>query len=76
MDPSRLLAAGLLFLEEATRAEGAGRMTQAFWKVYKAKVLQTLGGDQQEEDLQDEVVVSLARGPFFLSVIEPAWHSG
>lgn len=30
-------------------------MTQGFWKVYKAKVLQTLGGESQDEDLQDEV---------------------
>ncbi|XP_025022325.1 uncharacterized protein C1orf232 homolog [Python bivittatus] len=29
-------------------------MTQGFWKVYKAKVLQALGGELQEEDLQDE----------------------
>ncbi|XP_048357190.1 uncharacterized protein C1orf232 homolog [Sphaerodactylus townsendi] len=29
-------------------------MTQAFWKVYKAKVMQTLGGEPQEEDIQDE----------------------
>ncbi|XP_053122864.1 uncharacterized protein C1orf232 homolog [Hemicordylus capensis] len=29
-------------------------MTQGFWKVYKAKVLQTLGGELQEEELQDE----------------------
>ncbi|XP_060113463.1 uncharacterized protein C1orf232 homolog [Heteronotia binoei] len=29
-------------------------MTQAFWKIYKTKVLQTLGGEPQEEDLQDE----------------------
>nr|XP_008118775.1 PREDICTED: testis development-related protein isoform X1 [Anolis carolinensis] len=29
-------------------------MTQAFWKVYKAKVMQTLGGESQEEDLEDE----------------------
>ncbi|XP_054854813.1 uncharacterized protein C1orf232 homolog [Eublepharis macularius] len=29
-------------------------MSQALWKVYKAKVLQTLGGEPQEEDLQDE----------------------
>ncbi|XP_053254690.1 uncharacterized protein C1orf232 homolog isoform X2 [Podarcis raffonei] len=30
-------------------------MTQGFWKVYKAKVLQTLGGELPEEELQDEV---------------------
>lgn len=30
-------------------------MAQGFWKVYKAKVLQTLGGELQEDDLQDEV---------------------
>ncbi|KAH0631190.1 hypothetical protein JD844_005402 [Phrynosoma platyrhinos] len=29
-------------------------MSQGFWKVYKAKVLQTLGGELQEDDLQDE----------------------
>ncbi|XP_044290682.1 uncharacterized protein C1orf232 homolog [Varanus komodoensis] len=29
-------------------------MTQGFWKIYKAKVLQTLGGEAQEDDLQDE----------------------
>ncbi|XP_077193790.1 uncharacterized protein C1orf232 homolog isoform X2 [Paroedura picta] len=29
-------------------------MTQAFWKVYKTKVLQTLGGEPSEDDLQDE----------------------
>ncbi|KAJ7304310.1 hypothetical protein JRQ81_011856 [Phrynocephalus forsythii] len=29
-------------------------MAQGFWKVYKAKVLQTLGGELQEDDLQDE----------------------
>uniref|UniRef100_A0A8D0B674 Chromosome 1 open reading frame 230 n=1 Tax=Salvator merianae TaxID=96440 RepID=A0A8D0B674_SALMN len=29
-------------------------MTQNFWKVYKAKVLQTLGGELPEEELQEE----------------------
>ncbi|XP_020658890.3 uncharacterized protein C1orf232 homolog [Pogona vitticeps] len=29
-------------------------MAQGFWKVYKAKVLQTLGGEPEEDDLQDE----------------------
>ncbi|XP_067318223.1 uncharacterized protein C1orf232-like [Anolis sagrei] len=30
-------------------------MTQAFWKVYKAKVIQTLGVESQEEDLEDKI---------------------
>ncbi|XP_060131770.1 uncharacterized protein C1orf232 homolog [Zootoca vivipara] len=29
-------------------------MTQGFWKVYKAKVLQTLGGELPDEEFQDE----------------------
>ncbi|XP_026531825.1 uncharacterized protein C1orf232 homolog [Notechis scutatus] len=29
-------------------------MTQGFWRVYKTKVMQALGGELQEEDLQDE----------------------
>ncbi|KAJ6663457.1 hypothetical protein lerEdw1_009536 [Lerista edwardsae] len=44
-------------------------MTQGFWKVYKAKVLQTLGGESQDEDLQDEMLnalaPSLAAGSYF-----------
>ena len=34
---------------------GIAKMAQGFWKVYKAKVLQTLGGEPEEDDLQDEV---------------------
>ncbi|XP_062996261.1 uncharacterized protein C1orf232 homolog isoform X2 [Elgaria multicarinata webbii] len=37
-------------------------MTQGFWKVYKTKVLQTLGGEPQEDDLQDEVQGAGAKG--------------
>lgn len=35
------------------------KMTQAFWKVYKTKVLQTFGGELQEEEQPDEVMVSV-----------------
>ncbi|XP_061453775.1 uncharacterized protein C1orf232 homolog [Rhineura floridana] len=40
--------------EELESEQALARMTQGFWKVYKAKVLQTLGGELPEEELQDE----------------------
>lgn len=36
------------------RPLSAAAMNQAFWKAYKSKVLQTLGGES-EEDLAEEV---------------------
>lgn len=51
---------------ETTKAELAvATMTQGFWRAYKTKVMQALGGELQEEDLQDEVEQSMIKPILF-----------
>lgn len=54
LEPDPLVPIELPYSVPGARPLSPAAMNQAFWKAYKSKVLQTLGGES-EEDLAEEV---------------------